>query len=107
MAYVNAHFDFISARPHYPTLFQRLLLSGGKPFERLVEQHLGPLGQKLVAVIERGVREGEFRPVDSVHTAISLAALTVFYFSSAPIIRLMGHVDPFSKAQLERRKSEV
>lgn len=107
MSYVTTHFDFISARPYYATLFQRLLLTGGKPLERLVEEHIRPISRKLIQVIERGVRKGEFRTVDSGHTAISLAALTVFYFSSAPIVRLVGHIDPYDRVHLERRKQEV
>src|SRR5712692_3195188 len=105
--YVTTHFDFISTRPYYPSLFQRLLLTGGGQLERLAEEYIRPVSRKLIGVIGRGVREGEFRPLDSRHTAISLAALTVFYFSSAPIVRLVGHIDPYSKAHLARRKEEV
>ncbi len=107
LRYVAMQFDFISARPYYPTLFQRLLMTGGRPLERLVGRHIRPVSRKLIAVIERGVRSGEFRRVDGTHTAISLAGLTVFYFSSAPIVRLVRNVDPYDRAQLERRKREV
>jgi hypothetical protein len=34
-------------------------------------------------------------------------ALTVFYFSAAPIIKLVGLIDPYDKVQLARRKKEV
>jgi TetR/AcrR family transcriptional regulator len=107
MRYVTMHFDFISARPYYPNLFQRLMLTGGRPLERLAKEHIEPLSRKLAGLIERGMRQGEFRRVESVHTVISLAALTVFYFSSAPIVRLVGHIDPYNPRQLEQRKKEV
>lgn len=107
MRYVSMHFDFISARPYYPMLFQRLLLSGGKPLERLARQHVLPLSRKLVGLIERGQREGEFRPADPLHTAISLAGLTVFYFVAAPMVRVVRHIDPYDKKHLVQRKEEV
>lgn len=107
LRYVSMHFDFISSRPYYPRLFQRFIMTGGRHLERLARKYFLPLGQRFVAVIERGVREGEFRKVDGRHTAISLVGLTVFYFSSAPIVRLVGRMDPYAGAHLARRKKEV
>jgi len=34
-------------------------------------------------------------------------ALTVFYFSAAPVVKIIRHVDPYERAQLARRKQEV
>ena len=53
------------------------------------------------------MREGDFRRVDPFHTAVSIAALIVFYFSAAPVLQLMGHADAYSDASLKRRKQEV
>ena len=107
LKYVSMHFDFISARPHYPRLVHRLVMSGGKQLESLAHEFFAPLHRKLTALIESGVRAGEFRPVDSHHTVLSLAALIVFYFSSAPIWSKVTHIDPYQKVHLERRKREV
>lgn len=107
LEYVGMHFDFISARPFYPALLHRLMLGGGRSLERLVRKYFLPLGRELGRVIERGVRSGELRPVDSHHTVISLVGLTAFYFSVAPVVRLVGQVDPYEKAQLARRRKEV
>ena len=107
LRYISMHFDFISARPYYPRLFQRMLMAGGKSLEHLVREHFVPLARKFVGLIERGVRAGDFRPVDSGHTAISLVALTVFYFSAAPVVRVVSGRDPFRKENLARRKEEV
>lgn len=107
LCYVSLHFDFISARPYYPVLFQRLMMTGGPLVGRLARKYFLPLGKRFLRVIERGVRSGEFRPVNSRHTAISLVALTVFYSSSAPIVRRVGGFDPFQPAHLARRKREV
>jgi TetR/AcrR family transcriptional regulator len=107
LKYVSMHFDFISARPHYPRLVHRLVMTGGKPLESLAREFFLPLHRKLTALIESGVRAGEFRRVDSHHTVLSIAALIVFYFSSAPIWSTVTHIDPYRKVHLERRKEEV
>lgn len=106
LRYVSMHFDFISARPNYPRLFQRLMMAGGQPLRQLAQKYFLPLGRRLAKLIERGVRAGEFRPVHTGHTIISLAALTVFYFTS-PIVRLAAPHDPYQERQVVERKREV
>ncbi len=107
LEYVSTHFDFMSARPDYPRLVQRFMMARGRPFERLARKYLLPVGAKFQKVIDRGVRSGELWPSDSSHTAVSLVALTVFYFSAAPILKAASHVDPYDPVQLARRKKEV
>ena len=107
LAYVGMSFDFIAARPYFPALIQRLSMSGGRRFERLARKYSVPLADRLAAVIERGVRSGEFRPVDPEHTVISLAALTRFYFAVAPILRAVTGNDPYEEGNLRRRRNEV
>ena len=53
------------------------------------------------------MRSGEFRRADRVHTAISIVALIVFYFSAAPVLQLLGHSDAYEAANLKRRKEQV
>jgi TetR/AcrR family transcriptional regulator len=107
LRYVGAHFDFISERPYYPSLIQRLIMTGGKPLERLAREFFVPLNRKLASVVERGVREGEFRPLDTRHAVLSLAAVIVFYFISAPVWAMVTRTDPYEKSNLVRRKQEV
>jgi TetR/AcrR family transcriptional regulator len=107
LRYVSYHFDFIGARPYYPSLFQRLMMAGGSAAERMVQEHMAPVSKLLLGVIERGMRAGEFRSFDRQHTAISLVALIVFYFGAAPLVRRFGGKDPFQRANRARRKKEV
>lgn len=107
LRYVSNHFDFINARPYYPRLFQRLMMAGGKPHRRASTDHFLPPSKKLIDVIERGVRSGELRCVDSHHAAISLLALSVFYFAAAPVVKTVANIDPYAKKNLTRRKEEV
>ncbi len=107
LEYVERHFDFIGAHPHYARLFQRMMLTGDAVGQRLVAERLIPVAHALGALLQRGMRAGEFRRFDPSHTAISLVALTVFYFSAAPVIRMVSGRDPFSPSSLRRRKAEV
>jgi len=101
------HFEFVSRRPYYPRLLQRFMMAGGRSLERLARKYFLPVGRALARVIERGVQAGELRDVDSRQTAISLVALTAFYFSAAPLVRLVVQIDPYAEHQLARRKEEV
>ena len=107
LRFATMHFDFISARPYYPLLFQRFSLSGGEALRRLARRYFAPVRRKLLALLARGVRSGEFRRVDCRHMAISLVGVTVFYFVSAPIAAAIGNFNPYEVANLRRRKEEV
>jgi TetR/AcrR family transcriptional regulator len=107
LAYVNMHFDFISARRFFPALLQRTMLMGGPGLYRLRRRWALPVMRRLVGLIEQGVRDGELRPVDGGHTLVSLVSLTVHYFAAAPIIRAVGGFNPYDKKRLAERKREV
>ena len=53
------------------------------------------------------MRGGEFRQADGFNTAISIVSLIVFYFSAAPVLKILGHPDAYTPANLKRRKQEV
>ena len=108
MNYVELHFDFISARHRYASLYQQLMFSGGKPMERLVKKYFAPRAEALDRLLERGMKNGEFRRTDRRHTAVSITALIVFYFSAAPpVLQIIGKLDAFTEANLSIRKKEV
>jgi TetR/AcrR family transcriptional regulator len=106
--YVSMHFDFIAARTDYPRLFQRFMMADSRPFLRIRQKYFSPVAKKFGMVIEQGIRSGEIYASNSTHTAISLVALTVFYFSAAPVLKASGIINnPYGKSQLARRKKEV
>ena len=107
LRYINLHFDFIGAHRHHGPLFQRMLMADEKTWVRVAREHGLPRLKALLKVIERGMRTGELRRMDSTHAAISLVALIVFYFSSAPVLRAVSGIDAYAKANLARRKEEV
>jgi len=107
LRYINLHFDFIAAhRPHGP-LFQRMLMEDEKTYVRLAREHGLPRLEALLRVVERGMRSGEFRRMDGIHAVISLVSLIVFFFSSATVLRAVSGIDPYAKANVERRREEV
>jgi TetR/AcrR family transcriptional regulator len=107
LRYINLHFDFIGAHRHHGPLFQRMLMADEKSWVRLAREQGLPRLKALLKVIERGMRTGEFRRMDSIHAAISLVSLIVFYFSSAPVLRAVSGIDAYAKANLARRREEV
>ena len=107
LRYVSYHFDFIGTHPHYPRLFQRMMMEGDRTLERMVREFSIPLKKLLVALLERGMKSGEFRRLDKEHTIVSIAGLTAHYFNIAPAFRAVTGQDPYSKANLAMRKAEV
>jgi TetR/AcrR family transcriptional regulator len=105
--YVKLHFDFISERHQSAPIFQQMTMNGPSFIKRVVRKYFAARAQALGEVIGRGVREGEFRDVDPFQTSVSIVSLIVFYFSSAPVLKMLGHEDAYSPAYLERRKREV
>jgi TetR/AcrR family transcriptional regulator len=68
--------------PHFCTMMLREVVAGGEHLDpALIEQPARMLGavQRIVA---RGVREGDFRPVDPLLTHLSLVGSLVFFFAT-------------------------
>jgi len=107
LRYVSLYFDFISTRHRYAALYQQLMTARGRPLERLVRKYFVPRSAAVKKLLERGIRAGEFRRADPRHTTISVVGLIVFYFSAAPVLRMLGHADAYNAANLKRRKQEV
>jgi len=107
LRYVSLHFDFISARHRHAPLFQQFMSAGGRFSQGLVRKYFEPRARAVARLLERGMRDGEFRRADHFHTAISIVALIVFYFSAAPVLQMMGRADAYAATNLKRRKQEV
>ena len=69
--------------PHFCSMMLREVVAGGKHLDpALIDQPARLLGavQRIVA---RGVRDGDFRPVDPLLTHLSLVGSLVFFFATA------------------------
>jgi len=107
LRYVSLHFDFISARHQSAPLFQQFMMTGGRRVDRLIEKYFKPRSQAVSRLLERGMRAGEFRPVDRFHAAVSIVSLIVFYFSAAQVLERRGHSNAYNATNLKARKREV
>ncbi|MDE3083833.1 MAG: TetR/AcrR family transcriptional regulator [Verrucomicrobiota bacterium] len=107
LRYVGLHFDFIRERRRCAPLYHQLLTAAGPSTRRLVRKYWIPRVQALGRLLQRGMREKEFRQADIRQTATSIAALIVFYFSASPVLKMLGPADAYSEANLKCRRREV
>jgi len=111
LAYVGAHFDYIASHPLYPRITQGEMMRaarGSAPqLQRIARQYFVPLFHKVAAVIHEGQAVGDFRPVDPLHFIPSMIAIITFHFTNAPVLRIVGHVDPLSPELIAARRAAV
>ena len=107
LRYVDLNFDRISKKRRFAPLHHQFFTTSHPAVSRLVRKYAVPRNLALKQLLERGIRDGEFREVDIRHTAISISALTVFYFSVAPVLKHFGHTHAYSDADLKCRKQQV
>src|SRR5436853_7022196 len=100
LAYARTHFDYIANHPLYPRIVQGEMMSGSRGraphLERIAKQYFRPVFGGIAAAIREGQAKGEFRAVDPMHFIPSMIAMIVFYFTNAPLMRLVTGRDPFS-----------
>jgi TetR/AcrR family transcriptional regulator len=111
MAYAGAHFDYVANHPLYPRIVQGEMMSIGRSranhLERIVKKYFRPLFGRISEVLKKGQATGEFRTVDPLHFVPSMIAVIVFYFTSAPVIRLLTGKDPMSPQRVAARRAAV
>jgi len=111
LAYARAHFDYIANHPLYPRIVQGEMMSGSRGraphLERIAKQYFRPVFGGLAAAIREGQAKGEFRAVDPMHFIPSMIAMIVFYFTNAPVMRMVTGWDPFSHEFLAQRRAAV
>src|ERR1700693_1097379 len=111
LAYVGAHFDYIASHPLYPPIVQGEMSRAGRgrsgQFERIARQYFQPLFSRVGALLEQGIASGEFRRVDPKDFIPSMIAVIVFYFSSAPVFRMISGTDPMSPSRIAERRAAV
>ena len=109
--YVCAHFDYIASNPLYPRIVHAEFLRAGRDpsrLQRVAKQYFQPTFVNIAALLKEGEKCGNFRPVNPVHFIPSMISVIVFYFITAPIMKVMIGGDPLSPDNLaERRKAVV
>jgi TetR/AcrR family transcriptional regulator len=111
LAYAGAHFDYVASHPLYPRIVQGEMMGAGRGranhLERIVKKYFRPLFGRVAEVLKAGQAAGEFRQVDPLHFVPSMIAVIVFYFTSAPVMRLMTGKDPLAPERVAARRAAV
>jgi TetR/AcrR family transcriptional regulator len=111
LAYVAAHYDYIASHPLYPRIVQSEMMRAGQggssQLERIVGQYFRPLFGKVSEVLQQGIAAKQFRPVDPLNFIPSMIAVITFYFTSAPVMRVMTGSDPMSPERIAKRRAAV
>jgi TetR/AcrR family transcriptional regulator len=107
LRYLELVFDALGDRPELGFLLQRAILTDSKLTERVAQKYFIPRLHKLSALIERGIHEGDFRPVDAFQTALSLNGLMAISFLTAPVVKSVTGADPLSRSNLKTRRDAV
>lgn len=102
LRFARVHFEYLVNHPNYPRLIQQELSRArttGEPssdFRAISMAHFLPLQRAGLKAVEEGIACGEFRKVEGTGALSAMLATNVFYFLSAPIMRMMRGVNPFS-----------
>ena len=111
MTYVGTYFDFIASNQVYPKLMQREMMrarEGHSPhIEKLVKNYFQPIYARVGELLRKGIAEGEFRKIDPAHFIPSVVAMTIFYFSSAPLMQKIVRFNPLAPERIAERRAAV
>jgi len=106
------HFDRILTRREFQSLMQQEMVRYQRDevgsLSHLFQSAFKPLMQKVQDAVEDGMNSGELCKVDAMQMMYVIFGANVFYFLSAPMMRMAMQFDPFDVDVLRsRRKSAV
>ncbi|HEY7097567.1 MAG TPA: TetR/AcrR family transcriptional regulator [Terriglobales bacterium] len=110
LSYVGAHFDYIASHPLYPRIVQSEMMRAGRgpsQLDRIVPQYFRPLFEKVSQLLKEGAASGDFRPVNPIDFIPSMIAIITFYFTNAPVMRMMTNSDPMDPKRIAARRAAV
>jgi len=101
------HFDRILTQREFQNLMQQEMVrfhKGEGALPILAEHIFRPMMAELEKIVRAGMRKGELCRGDWMQIIYAALGANVFYFLSAPLMRMMTAIDPFSTAALESRR---
>ncbi len=110
LQYLGTYFDYIAANPRFPRVVQGEWVrsgAGATRMQRIAKEYFRPIFEKLVGVLREGIAAGEFRAVNPIDFLPSVAAVIVFYFTAAPLMKTLMKVDPLSAERIRERRAFV
>lgn len=106
------HFDRILTQHEFQSMMQQEMVrfqhGQTTSIPMLVSKVFVPLLKKIQQAVRKGIRTGELCNIDWMQVMYSSYGSNVFYFMSAPMMRLSLSVEPFESVTIEhRRKAAV
>lgn len=98
---------FSAAHPQLHRIIMQECKADGSRLEWLVEQHIRPMFEAAVAMLEPLVAAGKVRDVPAVHLYYLLTGAGATMFVLAPECRLLSGVDPLDPSEIERHVDAV
>jgi TetR/AcrR family transcriptional regulator len=103
------HFDRIHTNPGFQSLMQqemiRLHRGEDNALSPLVERVFRPLLERMRQVLEEGIASGELIAADAAQIIYAALGANVFYFLSAPLMRMIQGADPLERGALAFRRA--
>jgi TetR/AcrR family transcriptional regulator len=111
LSYARAHFDSIAESPYYASIFMGELMSASRgrstQLDHIFASYIGPIGMRVLGLLQEGIDSGEFRAVEAAQFAPSAIGSIVHYFLTAPLRRKFMDEDPSSSRVIGERRAAV
>jgi TetR/AcrR family transcriptional regulator len=111
LSYAREHFDSIAESPHYARIFMGELMSasrgGSTHLDRILTKYMLPIGQRVLGLLQEGVKSGEFRQVDPAQFVPTAIGSIVHYFLTAPVRQKFARLMPMAEPSIEARRVAV
>ncbi|MGC2298879.1 MAG: TetR/AcrR family transcriptional regulator [Acidobacteriaceae bacterium] len=103
------HFDRILSRQGFQSLMQQEMVrfrSGQSNAMRiLAKSAFEPMWDRALDLVSEGIGSGELCSVDPMQMMYAALGANVFYFLSAPMVRIVAAVDPLEPAAMAARRT--
>lgn len=103
------HFDRITSQHEFQNLMQQEMVrfhrGESESLPQLAQIVFQPVMQKALEAVCEAIKRGELCSVDPLQVIYSAFGANVFYFLSAPIMRLTAQFEPFDPAVVEERRN--
>jgi AcrR family transcriptional regulator len=111
LEYAGRYFDYIAANPRFPRVVQaewmRVGPKGNPQMLRIAREYFAPIYRRVSEMLREGAEKGQFRPVNPMDFLPSMVGIIIFYFSTAPAMKMLLKIDPLSKERIAERRRFV
>lgn len=103
--FIRAHAKFLCEHAHFARLIQHEFLAEGTILREVFRPQVGRNYAALRGILEEGVKNGEFRPIDLDLGPISVVGMTTFFVLAQPVVSSVTGLNPDDDG-IERRLAD-